>query len=81
MWLSASALNVLPMFSLSHCKGWHFLNADPFIHPCEPVPITRLELKGCTGVWGKLPVEILSKMNGQARQAALSWKEARDVAP
>lgn len=40
-----------------------------------------LGLMGCSGFGGKLQVEILSKTNGQARQAALSWKEAWDAAP
>ena len=35
---------------------------------------------GRSGVWGKLQVEVLSQINGQARRAALSWKETRDAA-
>lgn len=58
-----------------------FSKWSPFTYFREPAPITCLGLMGCSGVWGKLQVEILSKINGPAQQAALSWKETRDAVP
>ena len=67
-----------PVFTLQRLR---VSKRGPFIYLCEPPPITCLGLVGHSGVWGKLQVEILSKINGQAQQVALSWKETQDVAP
>lgn len=78
---SSVAPNTPQCVLFPHCKDWDSLNVDPFDYSCEPPPVTCLGLMGRSGVWGKLQVEILSKINGQAQRVALSWKGTRDVAP
>lgn len=58
-----------------------FSRRDPFTDACEPAPVACPGCMGCPGVRGKRQVEILSKINGQAEQAAPSQRETRDAAP